>query len=255
MKRLFPALLTLALVSFFGSAAASKIEPGFDLLKTKKGELTLKSLKGKAISPLNMKLKSNPIKKKKTGKKFGKTDKVLQRKKLHPRKADTIDVELVHLSLKSAAPVKIKKKNKTKKYDAFVTLNKKENSKGQLKIKSHDDKKGGGDFLLTLNNLFLKIDFVPILGGQGGAITELIDVGPLRSSGGTWSHGADSSYPTIPNFPAGNFFIRDFGLGNDADPFFLQSIVAARVPLPATLLLIGSGLLFIGFARTRGPMT
>lgn len=252
MNRLFSAFFAIAALTLPASSVAVSIEPGFDLLKTKKGELTLDRLKGVPLpSPVMIPLKGNPAKK--PG--FGNTDTIIQRKKVVPKdntgKKSNINIELVSLSLRSVTPIKLDVKGKgKKKFDAFVTLDPKQRSQGKLKIKSHDDKKGSGGFTISLLDVFLQLDFIPIAGNRSGSISEKVEVPGGMTGNGTWSHEPTKFYPTIPNLPAGNLILNPFGITDGV--FALTSLVAAQVPEPATLVLLGTGLLLIGIGRRRG---
>ena len=163
-----------------------------------------------------------------------------------------IDIELVSLSLRSVAPVKIA----SVFYDAKVKLDPKKRSVGKTKITSHDDRTGQGKFMIDDLNVFLRVHFTPVTGSALALVIESLDVGFLSSSGGSWSHQPEEYYPTIPNLPSGNFFTQSstppFSLGNSI--FSLSSLMAARVSvsLPGSLLLLGTGLLLIASARKRG---
>jgi hypothetical protein len=256
MGRIFTAMFVCTLLSLPGTASAEAIKAGFDLLKTKKGRLTLGTgapvvTQGLKIDLKGKPLKKNPLKKKKGDfKKLGNTDKIFKRKNKKPTPSKTkFDIELAKLSLKSTEAVTIG--GGTTRYNVFVSLDKTKKSKGSLKIKSHDDTRGGGSFLMSLTNLFLQITFDPISGGtttnQPGPLSFSLDAGPVLPQGGEWSHQPEKGYPDDPNYPTGNFFAREFNFGNDV--LSLTSISGAQVPIPATLLLLGSGLLLIGFGR------
>ena len=118
----------------------------------------------------------------------------MHRKKVTPKKnageTSKIEVELVKLSLTSVKPVDIK----GNLFDVDLKLDpkKKPAAKGKMKIKSHDDKKGGGEFLLSLFNTFVEITFTPVAGGQGAALS--LDLGPMQSRGGRWSQHVSTCF-------------------------------------------------------------
>lgn len=249
MQHPLTAVGMIVFLSLPATSLAEKIKPGYDLLQTKSGKLTLNELKGNDISPLNLKLKGKPIK----NRKFGNTDTKLKRSGPDPT-TGKFDVEMVSLSLKSKAPIKIGRD----KFNAFVTLDERTKTaerttgsypKGKFKIGEHDDKKGVGTFDIMNLNLFLLVNFIPITGNGAQAFSEMIGVTDMTASG-TWSHAPPEAYPTIPNAPAGNIYLDPFSITNGV--FALTSLVPARVPVPATLLLIGGGLILIGIARKRG---
>ena len=248
MKRLLSISCMVSLLAVSSSAFTNSIEPGFDILKTKKGKLKLDSFPGLQLSsPLKIKLKGNPLNKQK----FGNADKIIQRKDVSPKDnagiPSKIDIKLISLSLKSKAPVRIGGDD----FNMKVKLDKNRASKGKLDIKSHDDRQGVGNSLIRDLHVFLDVTFTPVPGSHVGIITGSIDAGTMTSSGGSWSHEADNLYPTIPNFPAGNLYMQPFSLASDV--LELSSVVAASlVPLPGSFLLVGGGLLLIGIARKRG---
>lgn len=247
MNRLLSFFFVITLLQFSSSSHGTSIEAGFDLLKTKSGELKITSLPGIHLSdPLKIKLKGKPLKKPGAGN----TDTVIQRKNVVPKKnagiPSKIDIKLKSLSLKSIDPVEIG----GEKFDVLVKLDSNKSSKGKLDIISHDDRTAAGDFLIRNLSVFLQVTFTPISGNALGVMVENIDAGEMNSTGGRWSHNADSSYPTIPNFPAGNLFLQPFSLASSV--LSLNSLAGASVSIPGSLLLLGSGLVLIGWVRSRG---
>lgn len=253
MNRLLTCLSVLAATAALSLpiiGVAEPIKPGFDLLKTKKGEIIVN---GVTIPLQGIPFRENPLKKA-PAQGLGNTDTIIQRKGGVDKKG-SIPIELVALSLRSVKPIKLDAKGF---FNTFVTLNPDSNSRGQLDITSHDDNnvKGtstkqnkGGEFQIPFLGAFLQVDFIPIGGNTADPIRELVDTG-LMSTGGSWSHEANSSYPTIPNLPAGNFYFDPFGITNGV--FALSVLVPARVSEPLTLVLLGTGLLLIGVGRRSG---
>ncbi len=246
------ALAATAALSLPNIGIAEPIKRGFDLLETKKGEIIVN---GVTIPLQGIPFRENPLKKA-PAQGLGNTDTIIQRKGEVDTK-DPIPIELVALSLRSVKPIKLDAKGF---FNTFVTLNPDSNSRGQLDITSHDDNnvKGtstkqnkGGEFQIPFLGAFLQVDFIPIGGNTADPIRQLVETELMATAtGGSWSHEANSSYPTIPNLPAGNFYFDPFGITNGV--FALSVLVPARVSEPLTLVLLGTGLLLIGVGRRSG---
>ena len=257
-RRWLPTVCAIALLSVTANSVAEPIDPGFDLFKTKSGQITLKNLKGNPINPLTIPLvgnplKSNPLKGNPLTSNIlppwsgGNTDTVIQRLGKLPAPnggpgTGTIDTEIVALSLVSKDPVDLGKKGK---FQAFVTLSR--TSPGETIVQSHEDKTKGGTFD-SIFDIFFQIDLIPIGGNNADPIRELVNA--LGSAvGSSYSHEPPPFYPTIPNFPAGNFFPETLGITNGV--FSLLLAPAQAAPEPLTFALFGTGLLLVGLGRRR----
>ncbi len=156
-----------------------------------------------------------------------------------------IPIEIVALSLRSTSPVKIKNKGL---FDTKVSLDKQKSSKGGIEVVTHDKK--GGEFLIALAKLFLRVDFLPVRGNPSKPIQELLPAGQVTATGGSWMHEPTDHYPTIPDKPVGNFFFSGpFEIRTEA---LSMSVAPAVTPEPVTFALLGGGLLLLGLGRRRG---
>lgn len=239
-------LLVMAVVVPGGPAAANNVVLGSDYLTTQPGTF----FDFPVLGPVNFQgLPIGP----------GSTDTIVQRQETAILPAvgssDTIQVELVALSLQSVAPVNIGGSF----FDVFVTLDPAAASTGTMTIRHEfaDGTPGGeGTFDIQVNVLFIAA-FVPV--GGGPPLQEVAGQILLASTGGAWQHTPPPGALLVPAPPAsdqdGNlhrsrlpqdFFPLGVSLTGERGAYVGE---LASVPVPATGLLLLVGVL--GFAVVR----
>jgi len=242
------------------AASASSIAPGFDIFTTPNGTASI-AVPGVGAVVLN----SNPI-----DSQLWNTDTIVQRKQgidfdPHPGGSGTIEIELVALSLRSAAPVDIGGSF----FDVFVTIDALglptipqpdvlTPSIGTMTINHEFD--NGGTFTAEFPSVAVNV-ILQQVGNPSNMFSLVVEDSLTTAVPALWSH-----FPPGFALPPGAaaFFDDDDWHGNfipGADPLTGQASpvvhdgphpeVVAPTPEPSTLLLLGSSLVMVALLSRR----
>ncbi len=217
------ALLMGLVLSAPGRALAGPISIGTDLFTTPDGTAFI-DLTGSDLGLGIVDLNGNPI----PGEPGG-ADTIVERLTgLGAGETGTIDIELVALSLVSAAPVE----NGGSFFDVFVTLDDSQDSPGVMTILTHDDVAGGGTWE-SFFDVFVKLTFVDIDTGLSNTFFAQDRIDP----------------PAIPNqwIHSGNDNFLPVGVTRHEGPH----PETVSVPAPPALLLFLAGLAGLGLMMRR----
>ena len=272
-------IFAILLVFFIGAPAnASLINPGFDLFHTPGDGTSFVDLSVFGLGNVVLEGNSSLL-----GPGLGNTDTIVVRKDpINPfslGNSDTIDIELVALSLQSVTPVNLTPLGgpfSGVMADMYITINHTQPyfdalgnpvfdgsgvtnkfpdlpqpdtthlSTGTMNI-AHTSATGG-TFTSSFPNIFADAIFT-VVGGDPNDIFDILfsQAAPAitLNSSGTWTHNQPANYPINSMFPAGEFFISDIDHTGPHQP--LPSIV----PTPSTLVMLGLGLFILGFSRRK----
>ena len=224
LKKLFCASILAIAFGVGHTAVADPILPGFDLFHTLPGTFAITG-----IGPINfLGVPINPAT-------LGNTDTIVQRLQginpfNPPSGVGTIQIQLVGLSLQSAAPVNIGGNFFDVTAMALATQ-----SLGSMTV-SHTDI-SGGFFTATL-----PVDALLTFTQVGGGASFTMPFSAVFQSTCNWSHTPPPGYPTDPAHPSGGFYVTGICIEPSAGGREVHIVEAASVPEPATLLLLGTGL-------------
>ncbi|MBI1789539.1 MAG: hypothetical protein HYR60_18545 [Acidobacteria bacterium] len=236
LTRFLPAALLIG--GWAGPALGSPILPGFDLLHTPDNTAFVQ------IPNIgNVMLRSVPI----PG--LGNTDTIVKRNAGITTFPDTIDIELVALSLTSVNPIQMGNSF----FDVFVTINSLglpgihplstnlPASRGQMTV-NHNQPNGGT--FDSFFDIFVELSLEAV-GNPTNRIVFTDNV-LITGTGASWTHTAPQGYPIDPRFPSGGFYP---GTITHTGPH--PTVVPATVPEPTEWLFLGSALGLLAAGRRR----
>jgi hypothetical protein len=246
MKRLYSSILLLIVLTLVvvDRAQALSLDPGYDLFTIKGGSFIAVDFDGPGgLDPVPVFVKGQPV----HGSLFN-TDLIIQRKGgADPFNAGDeliIPVEIVALSLHSVSPVIVD----STAYDVqFLSGSLLSNPASPLfkqdTIPANPDGSGqikkvdnfGGTFS-SFFDVFFEVQITDI--NDPSNSDKLYEQYKLFIEQAPWVETPGHTYPSIPDFPSGNFYAQDaLAQGEGAS----LSLTPASTPEPASLLLFGAG--------------